>query len=84
MQARPPSLKRWAEHQMTEHQTKSVPVTVEREVLPLNEFFAFLGIGPTKGYELIRSGQLKTRKLGRRRLGLISEGREFLKSLPTE
>jgi len=55
---------------------------IEREVLPLNQFFAFIGVGPTKGYELIKAGKLKTRLIGRKRLGLISEGREFLKSLP--
>jgi hypothetical protein len=69
----------------SEHQTKSdIPVAFEPEVLPLDQFFAFIGVGPTKGYELIKSGALKTRKLGRKRLGLIREGREFLNSLPTE
>ena len=57
---------------------------IEREVLPLRQFFTFVGVGPTKGYELIKAGKLKTRKIGRSRIGLISEGREFLKSLPSE
>ena len=55
---------------------------IEREALPIKQYFAFVGVGPTKGYELIKAGKLKTRKIGRSRLGLISEGREFLKSLP--
>jgi hypothetical protein len=57
---------------------------VEREALPLRQYFDFCGVGSTKGYELIKSGKLKTRKIGKKRIGLISEGREFLQSLPTE
>ena len=57
---------------------------IEREALPIKQYFTFVGVGPTKGYELIKAGKLKTRKIGRSRIGLISEGREFLKSLPTE
>ena len=57
---------------------------IEREVLPLDQYFAFVGVGPTKGFELIKSGALKTRKIGKKRIGLISEGREFLQSLPTK
>jgi hypothetical protein len=61
-----------------------IPPPVEPEALPFKQFCAFIGIGPTKGYELVKSGTLKTRKVGRKRIGLISEGREFLKSLPTK
>ena len=57
---------------------------IEREVLPLDQYFAFVGVGPTKGFELIKSGALKTRKIGKKRIGLISEGRKFLQSLPTK
>jgi hypothetical protein len=63
--------------------SKSDP-PVEREALPLREYFAFVGVGPTKGYELIKSGRLKTRKIDKKRIGTISDGREFLRSLPTE
>jgi hypothetical protein len=57
---------------------------VEREVLPIRQFFAFIGVGPTKGYELIKSGDLVTRKIGKKRIGLVSDGREFIRSLPTK
>jgi hypothetical protein len=56
---------------------------IEREVLPLRQFFTFVGVGPTKGYELIKSGELITRKIGKKRIGLISDGRKYLNSLPT-
>ena len=57
---------------------------IEPEQLPILQLFAFIGVKPTKGYELIKAGKLKTRKLGKKRLGLISDAREFLRSLPTE
>ena len=57
---------------------------VEREVLPIKQFFDFIGVGSTKGYELIRSGELITRKIGKKRIGLISDGRKYLNSLPTK
>jgi hypothetical protein len=60
------------------------PRFIEREALPLNEYFAFVGVGSTKGYELIKAGALKTRRIARKRIGLISDGRAFLRSLPTE
>ena len=70
---------------MPKHQAKSdIPLPLEPEVLPLNQYFAFVGVGPTKGYSLIKSGALKTRKNGRKRVGLVREGREFLNSLPSE
>ena len=69
------------------HADNSVPnldFPIEAAQLPLDQYFAFVGVGSTKGYELIKSGALKTRKIGKKRIGLISEGREFLKSLPTK
>jgi hypothetical protein len=41
-----------------------------------------LGVGPTKGYELIKEGRLKTRMIDNKRIGTITDGREFLDSLP--
>jgi hypothetical protein len=63
--------------------TKS-DLPIEPEQLPLAQYFAFVGVGPTKGYELIKLGALKTRKIGKKRIGLISDGRKFLRSLPTK
>jgi hypothetical protein len=57
---------------------------IEPEQLPLDQYFVFVGVGQTKGYELIKSGALKTRKIGKKRIGLISDGRKFLRSLPSE
>ena len=66
-------------------QTKSdIPLPIEPEVLPVDQIFRFIGVGPTKGYELIKSGALKTLKLGRKRLGRINDAREFINSLPSE
>jgi hypothetical protein len=59
-------------------------IPIEPEGLRLDQLFEFIGVGKTKGYELIKSGDLKTRKIGRKRIGLISEARDFLKSLPTK
>jgi hypothetical protein len=66
-----------------EYQTKS-DLPIEPEVLPLKQLFAFIGVGSTKGHELIKAGLLKTRKNGRKRIGLVREVREFINSLPTE
>jgi hypothetical protein len=63
---------------------RKVDLPIEPYQLPLKQFFKFVGVGPTKGHALIKSGALKTRKIGKKRIGLISEGREFLKSLPTK
>jgi hypothetical protein len=57
---------------------------IEPEALPIKQFFDFIGIKPTKGYELIRSGELITRKIGKKRIGLIRDGRKYLNSLPTK
>jgi hypothetical protein len=57
---------------------------IEPEALPILQIFALIGVKPTKGYELIKSGKLKTRKIGKKRIGLISDAREFVRSLPTE
>jgi hypothetical protein len=56
----------------------------EREALSLREYFRFVGVKNTKGYELIKAGVLKTRRIGRKRIGTITDGRAFLDSLPTK
>lgn len=39
-----------------------------RLVVRLPEAFQLLGIGPTKGYQLVKSGDLQTVRIGRRTL----------------
>ena len=57
---------------------------VQPEVLSIDEFGAFSGLGKTLIYRLINAGLLKTRRVGRRRIILLSDARAFLEALPTE
>jgi excisionase family DNA binding protein len=50
--------------------------------LGIAETCALLGIGRTKLYELVKSGALRGRKLGRRTLFLEGDVRQFAESLP--
>ena len=51
-------------------------------LLPAREAFTALGVGRTKGFELIASGQLAARKLGAKTLVEAASLRRFAKSLP--
>jgi hypothetical protein len=42
------------------------------------------GMGPTKTYEEIAAGRLKSRLVGRHRIILDDEGQEYLHSLPVD
>ncbi|UPT97840.1 helix-turn-helix domain-containing protein [Bradyrhizobium barranii subsp. apii] len=42
-----------------------------------------LRVGQTKIYALIKTGELRTRKLGRRRLVLADDLNKFLEQLPS-
>ena len=55
---------------------------MQREGLSVPEACTVAGIGKTKIYEAIATGQLKARKLGKRRLILRDDLRDFLTSLP--
>ena len=50
----------------------------------IKEFCQRANIGPTKAYELIAAGKLKSRKVGRHRLILHEDALELLRSLPSE
>lgn len=50
-------------------------------VLSVEEFLDLYGIGNTKLYELIKSGELTTRKCGRRRLIAVSDAETWFNSL---
>jgi hypothetical protein len=63
---------------------KKSDCSIEPEGLPLDQYFTFVGVGKTKGYQLIKAGVLPTRKIGRKRIGLRGEGLKFLESLPTK
>jgi len=49
--------------------------------LSIEEVSASTGLGKTKLYELINTGELKARKIGKRTLVLKSDLEEFLNSL---
>ena len=59
-------------------------IPVEPEALSVEQACAIANFGRTKFYEIVAAGNLKTRRLGRRRLILMQDLREFLHSLPTE
>ena len=45
---------------------------------PFRTAFQMIGVGPVKGYELINSGQLKTFKIGSKRMASADELRAFI------
>ncbi len=51
--------------------------------VPPAEGFRMLGIGRTKGYDLVKSGQLRIYKMGRRSILKVEELRSFIDNLPT-
>ena len=55
-----------------------------RKAYSLREVGGLINKGQTKIFELIKSGQLKTRKLGRKRLVLDTDLEEFLQTLPNQ
>ncbi len=54
---------------------------MEKIAVPVTEGFGSLGIGRTKGYELIEAGRLKTILIGRRRLILVSSIKDLVEEL---
>jgi excisionase family DNA binding protein len=57
---------------------------IQPKALSIEHACRVSGLGKTKLYELIGAGTLKSRKVGRRRLILLTDLSEFLQSLPTE
>ena len=55
-----------------------------RKAYSLREVGGLINTGQTKLFELIKSGQLKTRKLGRKRLVLDADLQHFLEELPSK
>jgi excisionase family DNA binding protein len=56
----------------------------QREGLSVFEACAVAGIGRTKLYEAIATGELVARKFGKRRIILRDDLRQFLMALPVE
>lgn len=56
----------------------------QREGLSIFEACAVAGIGRTKLYEAIASGELVARKFGKRRIILRDDLRQFLTELPVD
>jgi excisionase family DNA binding protein len=50
----------------------------------LKEWCERSNIGLTKTYQLIAAGELKSRRVGRHRIILHSDGEEYLNSLPVD
>jgi hypothetical protein len=50
----------------------------------IKEFCQTASIGQTKAYELVRTGQLRTRKVGRHRIVLVADALALLQSLPSD
>jgi len=46
-------------------------------LVPIKDGFEMIGVGPTKGYELVADGTIETVKVGRQRLAVV----ESLKKL---
>ena len=59
-------------------------VPPHRKAYSLREVGGLINTGQTKLFELIKCGQLKTRKLGRKRLVLDADLEEFLATLPNQ
>jgi hypothetical protein len=55
-----------------------------RKAYSLREVGGLINTGQTKLFELIKSGQLKTRKLGRKRIVLDGDLDDFLETLPDQ
>jgi hypothetical protein len=62
---------------MTDFHTDPGPLLIPRKVA-----FAMLGVGTTKGHELINAGQLDARKLGDKTLITMASIRALAESLP--
>ncbi len=56
---------------------------MERIAYTVDEVIEIVGIGKTKLYEAIGSGELPSKKIGRRRLILASELKAWLTGLPS-
>jgi excisionase family DNA binding protein len=68
---------------MSVRRKRKSPVKRERKSHSIKQVCEDTGLGKTKVYELIGSGALKSRLVGRRRIILDDELSEFLGSLPT-
>ena len=62
---------------MTDFHTEPGPLLIPRKAA-----FAMLGVGTTKGHELINSGQLDARKLGDKTLITMASIRALAEGLP--
>ena len=51
-------------------------------LVPIREAFVMLGVGPTKGYELVNAGLLDVRKMGKRSLATMASVERCADGLP--
>lgn len=59
-------------------------IQIQPEALSVEQACKASTLGKTKIYELIATGALKARRVGRRRLILLTDLRELLQSLPLD
>lgn len=52
-------------------------------LLPVTEAIRRLGIGPTSFWKIVKNGEIRVRKIGRRTLVEASEITRFVEALPT-
>lgn len=58
------------------------PTNFSPLLVPRAEAFAAIGVGTTKGYELVNEGKLVARKLGSRTMITAASLHQFVESLP--
>lgn len=59
-------------------------LSVEPLFLPLREGFTVIGIGPTKGYQLVKEGKITVVKIGRKSLASVANLRAVADALIEE
>ena len=57
---------------------------MERLAYPINDFCRMLGVGRTKGYELVNGGRVETIRIGRRRLVTADSMKRLVEQLADE
>lgn len=58
--------------------------SVEPLFLPLSEGFSVMGVGRTKGYQLVKEGKIKVVKIGRKSLTSVASLRSLADALIEE
>ena len=57
---------------------------IEPILIPLTQGFGVIGVGPTKGYQLVKEGKIKVVKIGRKSLAIVADLRSLADALIEE